>query len=99
MPSTALLIRTSNGEAGEGDAGNTGSWRVERPVIDMARCTPAKRQKDACYLCWLYCPDGVISKELEPAIRLEYCKGCGICAEECPTKAIEMVPEAQFIND
>ncbi|MGB9705421.1 MAG: 4Fe-4S binding protein, partial [Pyrobaculum sp.] len=22
------------------------------------------------------------------------CKGCGICANECPTKAIEMVPEA-----
>jgi Pyruvate/2-oxoacid:ferredoxin oxidoreductase delta subunit len=24
---------------------------------------------------------------------LEYCKGCGICAEECPTKAIEMITE------
>lgn len=94
-----LKIRTSNGEAGEGDAGNTGSWRVERPVIDMSRCTPAKRQKDACYLCWMFCPDGVISKELEPEIRLEYCKGCGICAEECPTKAIEMVAEAEFIKD
>lgn len=26
-------------------------------------------------------------------IDYDYCKGCGICANECPTKAIEMVPE------
>ncbi len=99
MSINPLKISTSNARAGDGDAGNTGSWRVERPVIDMQRCTPAKRQKDACFLCWLYCPDGVISKELEPQIRLEYCKGCGICAEECPTHAIEMVAEAQFIEE
>jgi Pyruvate/2-oxoacid:ferredoxin oxidoreductase delta subunit len=24
-----------------------------------------------------------------------YCKGCGICAEECPTKAIAMVNEEE----
>ena len=99
MDINPLKIRTSNGESGEGDAGNTGSWRVERPVINMEKCTPAKRQKDACYLCWMFCPDGVVSKEFEPEIRLEYCKGCGICAEECPTKAITMVAESEFIND
>ncbi|MFP3162015.1 MAG: 4Fe-4S binding protein, partial [Acidilobus sp.] len=26
-------------------------------------------------------------------VDYEYCKGCGICAEVCPTHAIEMVPE------
>jgi pyruvate ferredoxin oxidoreductase delta subunit len=26
-------------------------------------------------------------------VNLIYCKGCGICAEECPTDAIEMVME------
>lgn len=25
--------------------------------------------------------------------RYDFCKGCGICAEECPKKAIEMVSE------
>ena len=24
----------------------------------------------------------------------DYCKGCGICAAECPCGAIDMVPEA-----
>jgi NADPH-dependent glutamate synthase beta subunit-like oxidoreductase len=28
------------------------------------------------------------------AFDLDYCKGCGICVEECPCGAIEMVPEA-----
>jgi Pyruvate/2-oxoacid:ferredoxin oxidoreductase delta subunit len=26
-------------------------------------------------------------------IDLDYCKGCGICVEECPSGAIRMVPE------
>ena len=27
------------------------------------------------------------------AFDYDYCKGCGICAAECPCGAIEMVPE------
>ena len=44
------------------------------------------------------CPDNAIIK-VEPgksyayAVDLDYCKGCGICARECPAGAIEMVPE------
>ncbi|MFP3216806.1 MAG: 4Fe-4S binding protein, partial [Vulcanisaeta sp.] len=26
-------------------------------------------------------------------IDYDHCKGCGICAHECPVKAIKMVPE------
>jgi pyruvate ferredoxin oxidoreductase delta subunit len=26
-------------------------------------------------------------------VNYDYCKGCGICAQECPVKAISMVPE------
>jgi pyruvate ferredoxin oxidoreductase delta subunit len=40
----------------------------------------------------------VVSKAIEPTIDLEYCKGCGICAEECPVNAIEMISEEQFIE-
>jgi Pyruvate/2-oxoacid:ferredoxin oxidoreductase delta subunit len=28
------------------------------------------------------------------AFDLDFCKGCGICAHECPCGAIEMIPEA-----
>jgi pyruvate ferredoxin oxidoreductase delta subunit len=30
---------------------------------------------------------------------LRYCKGCGICAEICPTKAITMVEEGNSTSD
>ena len=60
------------------------------------RCTPAKRGTEACFTCWLYCPDCVVSRTIPPEIDYEYCKGCGICAEECPTKAITMVDESVY---
>jgi pyruvate ferredoxin oxidoreductase delta subunit len=28
-----------------------------------------------------------------PVVNLDYCKGCGICANECPKKCIELVLE------
>ncbi len=70
-----------------GEAGRTGDWRSQTPQIDHDKCS----KKDSCLLCWLYCPDGVISRDFPLEIDLEYCKGCGICAEECPRKAITMV--------
>jgi 2-oxoacid:acceptor oxidoreductase delta subunit (pyruvate/2-ketoisovalerate family) len=41
----------------------------------------------------IFCPDGAIHWEPEKVdIEFDYsfCKGCGICANECPTKAITM---------
>ena len=39
-----------------------------------------------CLLCWLYCPDSAIALDGETftGFDLDYCKGCGICAEVCP---------------
>jgi len=49
-----------------------------------------------CDNCYGVCPDNAVIK-LGPGKRyeidLDYCKGCGICVEECPCGAIEMVPE------
>jgi pyruvate ferredoxin oxidoreductase delta subunit len=39
----------------------------------------------------MYCPEGAIDQNLE--IDYNFCKGCGICANECPKKAIEMLLE------
>ncbi len=65
----------------------TGSWRSMRPHLDRDRC-------NECSLCWLYCPDGVIDRR-SFAVDLDYCKGCGICAEACAVDAIEMKREEQ----
>jgi NADPH-dependent glutamate synthase beta subunit-like oxidoreductase len=52
----------------------------------------------ACDNCYGVCPDNAVIK-LEPggsyayAIDLDFCKGCGLCAAECPCGAIEMEPE------
>ena len=80
-----------------GEAGKTGDWRAKRPVIDLNKCTPCKKQKDTCYLCWLYCPDGTITRRIPVEVDLTYCKGCGVCAEVCPTKAISMEVEEKFV--
>jgi pyruvate ferredoxin oxidoreductase delta subunit len=66
----------------------TGDWRTRRPVIDEQKCTN-------CLLCWIYCPDAAIEQTPKKVrVNYEYCKGCGICANECPVKAITMVMEA-----
>jgi 2-oxoacid:acceptor oxidoreductase delta subunit (pyruvate/2-ketoisovalerate family) len=48
-----------------------------------------------CLLCWLYCPDSAVTLagETFTGFDLDYCKGCGICADVCPVAAIEMVAE------
>jgi 2-oxoacid:acceptor oxidoreductase delta subunit (pyruvate/2-ketoisovalerate family) len=49
-----------------------------------------------CLLCWLHCPDAAVLVEGEVFKGFDYelCKGCELCAEMCPTDAIQMVPEA-----
>jgi 2-oxoacid:acceptor oxidoreductase delta subunit (pyruvate/2-ketoisovalerate family) len=50
-----------------------------------------------CDNCYGVCPDNAVIK-LGPGKRFEFnydfCKGCGLCAAECPCGAIKMVPEA-----
>ncbi len=69
----------------------TGSWRTQRPVIDY----------DQCHRCWWvcggFCPDSAISLNDEgfPVIDYDHCKGCMICVAQCPSHAIETIPEAE----
>jgi pyruvate ferredoxin oxidoreductase delta subunit len=75
----------------KGEAGQTGTWSSKKPVIDLKKCIPVKSGKPSCFNCWLFCPEGVITKTIPPHIDNKYCKGCGICMEECPVKAISLV--------
>jgi len=66
----------------------TGAWRTVKPVIHLDECIK-------CMTCWKFCPDVsiVVRKDGYPRIDYVYCKGCGICANECPKECIEMVLE------
>jgi pyruvate ferredoxin oxidoreductase delta subunit len=74
--------------ASEGASGMTGMWRIQKPVMEEGKC-------NKCLMCWLYCPEAAIvrGKDGRIWITYEYCKGCGICSEVCPTKVIKMVKE------
>ena len=45
-----------------------------------------------CDNCYAYCPDNAIIKHADGTLEInhDYCKGCGICASECPCGAIKM---------
>ena len=49
-----------------------------------------------CELCLILCPDVAITRQAGGTgfdIDLNYCKGCGVCAMECPRGAIVMTRE------
>ncbi len=75
-------------EPGSASLFKTGSWRTQRPVLDKEACI-------RCGKCWIYCPEAAYSPNGDGYFicNLDYCKGCGICAEECPVGAITMVLE------
>lgn len=74
----------------EGAMGKTGSWRVFKPVFNKDKCVK-------CLRCWIFCPEGAVKKNKDGTISIDmnYCKGCGICANVCNVKAIIMEREAQ----
>jgi len=74
-------------EPGSSRQYKTGDWRAFKPVVEGDKCVN-------CLLCWVYCPDAaIIRDEKSVSINYDYCKGCGICAKECPRLAIKMVEE------
>jgi pyruvate ferredoxin oxidoreductase delta subunit len=83
---------------GIGEAGKTGEWRTQLPALDDRKCTASRLNKPTCFLCWLYCPEAVITKAIPPTINLDYCKGCGVCEKVCPVQAITMVTEEKTLG-
>ena len=48
-------------------------------------------------MCWIFCPDMAYTHREDGYFDWngDYCKGCGICAKECPKDAIQMVAEEE----
>ena len=67
----------------------------ENAVFEARRCLSCGNCME-CDNCYGVCPDNAIIK-LGPGKHYEfnytYCKGCGVCAQECPCGHIKMVPE------
>ncbi len=68
----------------------TGDWKTLAPVVDKNRCIK-------CGTCYIFCPEYAYEKDeygyFNP--NYDYCKGCGICAVECPASCITMEEEVK----
>ncbi len=91
MPVGGALVegKTEAGLVGPGSfiENKVSGWATFRPVRDRDKCT-------RCLLCWFYCPEGTIvriSDRGDLVTNYDYCKGCGVCANECPADAVKMV--------
>jgi len=55
-----------------------------------------------CGQCWTYCQDSAVIKPMLPGQRykfkLEFCRGCDKCTENCPCGYIEMHDPASFVR-
>jgi 2-oxoacid:acceptor oxidoreductase delta subunit (pyruvate/2-ketoisovalerate family) len=88
-PQLDLARRTSSFDEVQGGLTEDNALFEARRCLSCGNCFE-------CDNCYGVCPDNAVIK-LGPGQRFEfnyeYCKGCGVCAAECPCGAIEMVAE------
>jgi len=89
MPALDLKARRRNFE--EVHLGYASGDAVE----ESARCFSCG-VCDRCDNCYVFCPDmSVLRKDEYYEYDYDFCKGCGVCATECPRNAITMIEERQ----
>jgi 2-oxoacid:acceptor oxidoreductase delta subunit (pyruvate/2-ketoisovalerate family) len=88
-PQLDLARRTSSFDEVQGGLTEDNALFEARRCLSCGNCFE-------CDNCYGVCPDNAVIK-LGPGQRFQfnydYCKGCGICAAECPCGAIDMVAE------
>ncbi|TWD84582.1 2-oxoacid:acceptor oxidoreductase delta subunit (pyruvate/2-ketoisovalerate family) [Kribbella amoyensis] len=72
----------------------TGGLDESTALFEARRCMSCGNCLE-CDNCFGVCPDNAVIKlgDGRYEIDLDFCKGCGLCAAECPSGAIEMFPE------
>lgn len=89
QPMLDLIRRQTSFEEIHGGLDETNALFEARRCLSCGNCFE-------CDNCYGVCPDNAIVK-LGPGNRFkvdyDFCKGCGLCATECPCGAIEIVPE------
>ena len=82
-----------------------GEAEIERGLTESQAAHEARRCFACgsclrCDNCWTLCPDSAVLKTQTPAsdgsfyvFDYDYCKGCGLCAIECPTGYIAITAE------
>ena len=88
-PQLDIIRRQSTFEEVQGGLDETNALYEARRCLSCGNCFE-------CDNCYGVCPDNAVIK-LGPGKRFQfnydYCKGCGICAVECPCGAITMMDE------
>ena len=89
-PLLDLIRRQSTFEEVQGGLDEKNALFEARRCLSCGNCFE-------CDNCYGVCPDNAVIK-LGPGKRFQfnydYCKGCGLCAAECPCGAIQMVAES-----
>ncbi len=75
------------------------AFSEEQAIEEANRCFSCGTC-NACDNCYLVCPEPCIARSVRSnglyKILIDYCKGCRVCIEECPTGCLEGVPELDF---
>jgi Pyruvate/2-oxoacid:ferredoxin oxidoreductase delta subunit len=82
----------ASGFTPKAEAKQEGTWNQERVLQEAERCLSCGTC-NLCLQCVSFCPDASIKLDEDTttvAVDLDHCKGCGICAYECPRGVITM---------
>jgi len=75
------------------------AYSREQAVAESDRCMSCG-VCNGCDNCYIVCPDVSVMRDARTnghySIRTNYCKGCLVCVQECPTGCLEKVPELDF---
>jgi 2-oxoacid:acceptor oxidoreductase delta subunit (pyruvate/2-ketoisovalerate family) len=87
MPALDLKARQKNfDEVHQG-------YSLNAAVTEASRCFSCG-VCDRCDNCYVFCPDMSVLKVADHyEYDYDFCKGCGVCAQECPRFAITMIEE------